>query len=512
MTNSPFDQFHIADSDRRLSLAHGLVLAVCFALYFVLRLPWADHLLAVDEANTLLSVRAFASGGSDFYSNWFWRRPPLLNTMLLLARPLQDGFIWRAEILVVLVGAFNLLALFILSRRSLGLTAALWSVFLLVAAPGANFFDVWIKQDGPCVFFGLLAIHFFLARKHVLSGVALGLGFLAKEMALYYAAAIVLLWLFEGRGRQSIRIVGVIPMLTAVVSGWWYLFFTQSIHNVILAVTGSSEGAERGWLNPWYYMFAKFPVDLGWHGIVLCLAGLIATCVLFQRRKAGAIGFLWPLALLAPALIIISASRSKTPWYTIPLYPALAALQAMGVGLLMQAVRYSCGKFRWSDTARQACIAAAILLVAGISVFGVSNRNYEDAMRRQSYWMWWGAYQSRNTASVMNKLVGDDERAMITPMFYWDYGNARPCSIFTCYLKNISVLVRRNDIPADGVIDDVKRYRLDWVMVSVPPGEGKKALIDTMTREYGLYPLLLEGACIFKTDSIYKADISPRSE
>ena len=112
----------------------------------------------------------------------------------------------------------------------------------------------------------------------------------------------------------------------------------------------------------------------------------------------------------------------------------------------------------------------------------------------------------------MNQLVGDGERAMITPMYYWDSGNARPCPVFTCYLKGFPVLVCRNDTPADGVIDQVRRHRLDWAMVSAPPGEGRNVLIDTMIRKYGVRSLLLDGACIFKTDSIYKEPVSPQSE
>ncbi len=493
----------------RMGVGHWLALIACVLLFLVLRLPWIGHLLQVDEANTLLSVRAFASGGADFYSGWFWRRPPLVTTMLLLARPLEDGYIQRAEMMIVMVGTLNLLVLFLLNRRVFGTLTALASAFFLAVMPGANFFDVWVKHDCLCVLFGLLAIHGFLTRRSLLCGVALGLGFLAKEMALYYALAICVLWILEGKGRRPIREVIVVPILAVLASAWWYLFFSQSTLHVLYAVTGSPKRVEPGWQNPWYYFFEKLPVDLGYWGIAVTLVGVMALWVLTRRDKAAvpanetSAGILWPLALLIPSFLIISATRTKTPWYTIPLYPAFATLQALGLGLFLKAVDRAGRRFRWDAAVRRGSIAAAAILVVGASLLGAANRDYEDTMKRQYYWMWWGASLSRDTATMMNQLVGENERAMITPMFYWDT-HERPCSVFTCYLNPFPVLIRRFDIPADSLIEDVKTHRLDWAMVSVPPGAMSEALIEPMIRKYGLYPLRLKGACIFKTDRIYK--------
>lgn len=498
----------------RIRIGHGIVLLGCLFLFLILRLPWVGHLLQYDEANTLLTIRAFAAGGGDYYSGWFWRRPPLVTTMLLLAQPLENGYIRRAEMMIVMVGALNLLTLFMLNRRVFGTATALASVFFLAAMPGSNFFDVWVKHDCLCVLFGLLAIHYFLSRRYVMSGAVLGLSFLAKEMALFYALAILVAWMLEGRNRRPIREVIVVPVLAFVASAWWYVFFSQSTLHVLQAVAGSSHRVEPGWQNPWYYFFEKLPVDLGYHGIVICLAGVFAVWALLRKEEAGEVpvpanetsaGILWPLALLIPSFLVISATSTKTPWYTIPLYPALATLQALGLGLFLRIADRAASRFRWNAAVRRGCMAVATILVAGVFLLGVADRDYEGAMRRQSYWMWWGATRSRDAAMMMNRLVGENERAMITPMFYWDSGNARPCSIFTCYLKQFPVLVRRFDIPADSLIDDVKKHRLDWAMVSVPPGTMSEALIEPMIRKYELRPLRLQGACIFKTDQIYKA-------
>ena len=98
MTNSPFGPVSYADSEP--VACSCLALAVFFALYFVLRLPWVGHLLTLDEANKLLSVRAFAAAVRFFDSNWFWRSPPLFEHAAASGATAEDGFIGRAEILV----------------------------------------------------------------------------------------------------------------------------------------------------------------------------------------------------------------------------------------------------------------------------------------------------------------------------------------------------------------------------------------------------------------------------
>ena len=114
--------------------------------------------------------------------------------------------------------------------------------------------------------FGLLAIHSSW-KKHVLSGVALGLGFLAKEMALYYAAAIVCCGCCR-RARspvQSIRYRGRDPHADGGSVRMVVPLLQHSIQYVIaFAVDSSTEWTDvEYWVNPWYYIFEKLPVDLG---------------------------------------------------------------------------------------------------------------------------------------------------------------------------------------------------------------------------------------------------------
>ena len=67
------------------------------------------------------------------------------------------------------------------------------------------------------------------------------------------------------------------------------------------------------------------------------------------------------------------------------------------------------------------------------------------------------------------------------------------------------VVLCRLDIPFDALVAEIHKSQIDWVMISPVTGIGDEAVIRPMIQQYGLHPLLLRAACIFKTDRIYKA-------
>jgi 4-amino-4-deoxy-L-arabinose transferase-like glycosyltransferase len=496
--------------DGGMRVFHWLVLVSCFVLFLALRVPWIGHLLSVDEATNLLTFRAYAAGGSDYYSGWFWRHPPLFSVIMLALSPLQPGFAERAEWAAVILSALVFLTLFAVNRKLLGVTPALWACFLLAVMPGSIFFDVWIKQESLVSIFGLCALYLFLVRKEGLSGLFLGLALLSKALAVFYAAAICVLWFLRARSTRKGKDLAVTLVLAALGSAWWYLLFGNSIKICLGFMAGMEFTEMTSWINPWYYFLEKMPADIGWVGIGLCCVGVVAVYILFRQRRGTsafakgddrAIFIFWPLAFLVPAYFVVSAIRGKTPWFTMTFYPALATLQGVAVWWAVSII-----STRLRGSVRTLVAAALSLAVAGASLHQAADRSYESVMRRQYYWMWWGSYNSREAAIRMNGLVQDGQRVLITPMSYWASGNRRPCAIFVSYLKPMQLVIRKFDTPMEGFVEAIREHKLDWIMISPMPGVGEKAVIEPMMQRYGLRPILLRGACIFKTDSIYKSE------
>ena len=510
------------ESDTRpMRIGQWLFLAACVLLFAALRIPWIGHLLTFDEASNLCGVRAFVGGGLDYWTRWFWHHPPLFGALLLFAKPLEAGFAERAEWLMMGVSALNLIMLFVLTRATLGTGPALWTAFCYAVMPVARCYDLWLKQDSLAVLFGLLAVYAFWKKRLYYSGLALGLAFLAKEVAMFYAAGIAVLWFLQAPRDRRFRDLFIVAVVSIVASAWWYLLFSISIkYFIAFAVDSSTEWTDVNiWAKPWYYFLQKLPVDLGYHGLVLCLVGLLVLGFDFRRRFSGKpwaertmddVMPVWFLPILLTGYILFSIARGKAAWFTSILYPLIAVPQGLAVYVIL---RWLENGTRWLISRRPRLSPAWPRVISGAAaaafviqiVMGNWGTDYEKYLQKQYYWMWLGADYSREAAQMMNRVVKSDERVLITPMYYWDRPRPEPCAVFVYYLNPVPVILRRVDTPLDALVADIRKHRIDWIMISPPPGIGEKTLIEPIMRQYGLNPLLLRGGCIMKTDRIYKA-------
>ena len=516
-------------SGREVKIHSWFFLAMCLVIYLALRLPWVGHLLTYDEAMNLCSVRAFAANGYDYYSHWFWHHPPMLGVLMLRVQPFLPQFAERTELLLVVVGCLNLLALFLLNRETLGTGPALWSSFLFAVMPSSIFFDLWIKQDSLVVLFGLLSLYFFVRQKTIVSGVLLGFGFLSKETAMFYAFAIALLWLLQGPARRFRNLLAV-AVVSALVSAWWYVEFSVSIQYFIKFAldSGNLKTDALIWAKPWYYFLAKMPVDFGIPGIGFAITGVVVLirAALRARREprpaepwGSSPGRYWPLMVFFPGFIIFCMATGKAPWFTISLLPAFATLEGVGAWNLLAFLRNKTAPWLSKAPAVMEILRCRlvkfvlVLLLCGLAFIHVGGRDYEEAMKQQFYGWWWGASSSRLAAERINLFVRDGEKVLITPMYYSaNPSKPRPCQIFTYYLKDAPVIVMRFDTPFDALVNTIRKNKIDWMMISPQPEVGENEVIKPLKLRYGLNPLRLPGAYIFKTDSIYRENVSPHSE
>jgi len=245
----------------RSARLHQAVLIVSLLLLVLLRWRWIGHLLVWDEAMNLCAVRAFLAEGTDHFSNWFWRHPPLFCGLMLLLQPLKQGFAERVELLTITLSAVNALLILAINRKVFNQRVALWSVFFLAVMPGSVFFDVWVKRDLPAATFGLLAILLLLHRKLPFAAFSLGVAMLSKETGLFYAGGCALLWLFgvgQPRTFKGLVVLAVVPLLSCA---WWYGWFSTDCH-VDFAV-----GQNTGFNAASTFYLHRIVHDLGWLGV-----------------------------------------------------------------------------------------------------------------------------------------------------------------------------------------------------------------------------------------------------
>jgi len=509
-----------------LRSTHWLLLGLCLALFVALRIVWIGHLLTWDEAMTLCTVRSFVSGGEDYFSNWLWRHPPLFPLLMSLLSPLKTGFAERVEVLAIALGAVNLLILFHLNRRLFGIPVALASVFFLAVMPGAVFFDVWVKTDHPVNTFGLLAIILLLANRTFYAGLSLGLAFLFKETAVFYAGVIGLLWMCGVTGRRRFSDLFAITCVPLVTCGWWYLMVTlQPNQDIsaggpppgILDHIWLAFGGNPLWVKPWNYYVGQLFANLGWLGGLLSLGGLAA--LIWRARiffMAGPVpgepflfrGWLWPVLLAVPSIVLLSLLPGKVPWIVIVLLPALATLQAVAAAALVAEIHRRLTSHPAVTPVMSRSIAAGAALVMGLlcltAVFG---RDYESVLRKIDAGQAYGASCSREAARIMNRLVKDDERVLLTSFHYWQgIQPGDPCAVFAYYYERRGgVILRSHKASFEDLLKDIRKYELDWALLSPEMGKAEFEIFDGFIKTLHLNPCRLRRAYIFHTTELYQA-------
>ncbi len=490
------------ESSQRMTRALWLALAAILLVHFVARVQNVGHLLTWDEAMNIRTVVSHVEGANDQYAVWFSRHPPMMATMLAWLAPLERGFIHRAEVLAIAISCCVLLALFAVVKKTFGPRTALFAAACYAVMPGAVFYDTWIKQDGLVALFGLIAILFWLQRRALMAGIFLGVCCLAKENAIYFAAALFLLWLFERPWNW--RNLAAIAIAPALVAGWWYALFSTAIADQFSFATGVQITKVEQWDKPLLYFFQKLPLDLGWPGLVLAIIGLVVCGA--DRRSARADGAvcttagIWPLALIVPGYAILTLMHGKAPWLNIALLPALAIAQGVACDwMLTRLVK------NLSAIITGLITGVAPVLLAMIALDFIIKTDYEKFMQRQDYGTWRGANASRAAALELKSRLRPGQRVLVTPMWYWTDVQQGICPIFTCYLGNpfspeiLHLVYGPTTMTAEKFVKTVREKNIAWAMLAPPPGDGEKQLLQPLIRAYHLKPIIPDGQmnCLF---------------
>jgi 4-amino-4-deoxy-L-arabinose transferase len=178
------------------------------------------------------------------------------------------------------------------------------------------------------------------------AGCAGGLGILAKGPALLIfafplALHALLLWRC---GRFRVREVAIASLSAAVIGGSWYAYICATVpgafqylfdSQIAGRLWSSSYQRNAAWSGPLkVYLPMVIAGSLPWTP-VLARAALegwrSARRAGFRRLLAQPEGLLIGLWMVVP-LVVLSAARSRLPFYALPMMPALAAVAALSLG------------------------------------------------------------------------------------------------------------------------------------------------------------------------------------
>jgi hypothetical protein len=279
-------------------------------------------------------------------------------------------------------------------------------------------------------------------------------------------------------------------------------------------------GGNPLWVKPWNYYAGQILTNLGLPGVALTLGGL---AVLGRQARswfktdrpptepaAPALfrGKLWPIFMTVPSVLLLSLLPGKVPWVIIVLLPAFATLEAVATAALVAGIHRRLQSPRGAAPFASRAAAAGVALIIGLpALIAVYGRDYESVLREVDAGQCYGASCSREAARVLNRLVRDDERVLLTSFHYWQgIPPGDPCAVFAYYYQpRGGVILRSHKTGYEDLVKDIRRYKLDWAVLSPEMGEDEVKMFDGFIKTLKLKPCRLHRAYIFHTTELYQS-------
>jgi hypothetical protein len=340
-----------------------------------------------DEANHLDGGLLLLHGRLGKYMSAGLFYPPLDDLILVCYFAIAGPSVFVGRLIGVTFSVLSVWVVFEFANRTYGPKTALVSSILLATMPGFFWLSRLAMLETMLIFFfsASMMLFFLWLQKHqnkylVLSGVALGLGFLTKYQIIIAAATMALTVLFLCRGYIKARL-SRFPLLILVAS-------VVVLPWIIISYQAYSTGMVSQWVyamnmgNPLQSTYSvRFPspvfylVEMTWpYGAVhpvsffVYVLGLLGLGFLLWRRKAEDKFFLvWFVTIY----VFFSLIGNKQWRYIVPVFPVLAISAASLI-----ASAYEKADKRWSQSQKVfgrihfGKVAAGVLIT--ITVFSVA--------------------------------------------------------------------------------------------------------------------------------------------
>ena len=324
-----------------------------------------------------------------FVDNAFY--PPLFDVITFVFFKVFGVSLLSARLVPVTFSILSLWAVFELAYSMYGGKTALLSIVLLGVMPGYFWLSGMALLETMLVFFITLSILFFFRwlqnrqdKMLVLSGLALGLGFLTKYQVLVAGLIMIVSMLFLARGQlKRVFTKFTISIITAVivVTPWiliaYQIYETKIFRQWIYALqVGNPERllySDRYPSPIFYFVEMTWPYnDIHPISIFLYIAGLLGLGLLAWRRKSeDKFVLIW----FASVFVFFTLIVNKQWRYVLPLFPTLAISAAVFI-LFFYNKAESAWKRQVSVNRKRAAKFAAglfIVLMAGAMVYSIND-------------------------------------------------------------------------------------------------------------------------------------------
>jgi hypothetical protein len=311
-----------------------LVYAACLAMY----LDYA--LIQWDETQHLVGGLHLSRGRFQDYLHFSYY-PPLFDATTALAYILMGPSLFAARLVSVAFGVLSVWAVFEYAFRMYGPKQAILSSVLLATMPGFIILCRMALIETMLLFFFSVSLLLFFSwlqtnneRMLLLSGVALGLGVLAKYQTIVGGVVMLVsgLLMFRKRLTRNMRKFVLLAIVAAAIVVPWLLVMSQLITPEDIArwfytvSSGSDERVEYGRRIPlpiFYLIEMTYPyMDL--HPISLpiyIIAFLGLSYWIWRRKPEDKFSLIWFIVVYVFYTLFISNRNWR---YVIPLFSVLA--------------------------------------------------------------------------------------------------------------------------------------------------------------------------------------------
>ena len=406
-----------------------LVFIVVFAAFLLLNLGYMS--LQWDEMPHMYGGLLLSRGQTNEYLTIYGYYPPFYDLITTGCFQLFGVSAASGRLAAVMFSLLSIWIVFEFARRAYEPKIALLSSVLLGTMPGFFWLSRVAMLETMLIFFFSLTLFFFFTwlsnkkdRTLILSGLAMGVGFLAKYQILVAGIVMIAGILLLGRDKLRWRFSKflLVPLIAALVVVPWLVVLFQSggLNNfgkLLYTISGGQEErleySARFPLPVFYLIEMTWPYpDIPVHpvSLLIYILGLLGLCLWAWRRKPADKFF---LAWFALVYVFFTLLPNKQWRYVTPLFPVLAISASSFVffvyGKLSAA--WKSKQLSLSNRRVRRVAAALFIVLAASAVFYSSYDAYQMTARDQIH------IPLEETANYLAGHLNQNESAVIVCAF-----------------------------------------------------------------------------------------------
>ena len=373
-----------------------LILALFLVVYFTILALNIDYALVQwDETQHFVSGLLLRRGEFQEYIQFSYY-PPLFDVVTAITYAIIGSSLFSVRLVSLVFGILSVWAVFEYAYRLYGPKNALISCVLLASMPGFILVSRLALLETVLVFFFSISLLLFFSwtqtnnQKHLmLSGILLGLGFLAKYQT-GIAGAVMLgsvLFLRKKPVKYNMRKILFVALIAAVVILPWLVvaynnYTSERVELWMYTLKeGSTERVEYGERFPlplFYIMEMTYPyMDLHPISLPIFLLGFLGLGLWTWRRKPeDKFSLIWFVVVYLVYTFFVSNRNWR---YIIPVFPILAVAASDFVlvtfNKIQQAIQETKIKVSKPLLTKFVAVIIAVLMVSAVG-YSVQNANY----------------------------------------------------------------------------------------------------------------------------------------